>query len=74
MSAFWNPRRSLTVTWISLGLWVAITIVGAVVFASGQIIGLVVLTAGAVFTAVRIGVLWFTTRGRPASTPPDATD
>lgn len=74
MSAFWNPRRSLTVTWVSLGLWVAITIVGAIVFASGQIIGLVVLIAGAVFTAVRVGVLRLTTRDRPASTPRDATD
>jgi hypothetical protein len=74
VNAPWNDRRSLTITWISLGLWVAITVVGAIVFASGQIIGLVVLITGAVFTAVRVGVLWFTTRGRPASTPRDATD
>jgi hypothetical protein len=74
VSAFWNPRRSLTVTWISLGLWVAITVTGAIVFASGQIIGLVVLIAGAVFTAVHVGVLWFTLRGRAASTQQGATD
>jgi NADH:ubiquinone oxidoreductase subunit K len=74
VSGFWTSRRSLAVTWVSLALWVAITVVGAIVFASGQIIGLVVLIVGAVFTAVRVGVLWLTARRKPASTAHDATD
>jgi hypothetical protein len=74
VGAFWNSRRRLIVTLVSLGLWVAITVVGAIVFASGEIIGLVILIAGAVFTAVRVGVLWLTRRERPTSTSPGATD
>ena len=74
MSAFWTSRRSLVVTWVSLVLWVAVTVIGAIVFLSGQIVGLVVLIAGVVFTAVRVGVLVLTARGKPASTASDATD
>jgi uncharacterized membrane-anchored protein len=73
VSGFWTSRRSLAVTWVSLVLWVAVTVAGAMVFASGQIVGLVVLIAGAVFTAVRVGVLVLTAREKPASTAPDPT-
>jgi hypothetical protein len=74
VSGFWTSRRSLVVTWISLALWVGVTVVGAIVLASGQIVGLVVLVAGVVFTAVRVGVLVLTTRDKPPSTAPDVTD
>jgi hypothetical protein len=73
VSGFWTSRRSLVVTWVSLVLWVAVTVAGAIVFASGQIVGLVVLLAGAVFTAVRVGVLVLTAHEKPASTAPDST-
>ncbi len=67
MSGFWNSRRSIAFAWVSLGVWVAITVVGAVVVASGEILGLVVLLVGAVFTAVRVGVLWLYVRDRPSA-------